>query len=135
VVGDFFRVTGKFRNQNQLFDCVILDPPYFSTTEAGQIKLQKGTTSLINKVRPLVGHEGWLVVINNALYLSGKDFMAEIVSLCQSNYLEMESIIPVPADITGYPETIVNGPPVDPAPFNHPTKMVILNVFRKDKKR
>jgi 23S rRNA (cytosine1962-C5)-methyltransferase len=37
----------------------------------------------------------------------------------------------VPADITGYPETIVSNPPVDPAPFNHPTKIAVLPVHRK----
>lgn len=135
LAGDFFRVMGRLRHQDTLFDCVILDPPFFSTTEAGRVDLQEGTTRLINKVRPLVGHEGWLVVINNALYLSGKDLMAEMTSLCQSKYLQMEHILPVPPDITGTPDTIVGAPPVDPAPFDHPTKIVILKVFRKDKRR
>jgi 23S rRNA (cytosine1962-C5)-methyltransferase len=75
------------------------------------------------------------VVINNALYLSGGDLMAEITSLCQRKYLHLERILPVPHDITGTPDTIVDAPPVDPAPFNHPTKIIILKVFRKDKRR
>lgn len=132
---DFFRITGRLRHQDQLFDCVILDPPYFSDTSAGRVDLQADTTRLVNKVRPLVGHQGWLVVINNALYLSGEEFMAEINTLCQSKYLQFMNIIRVPTDITGYPETIVDSPPADPAPFNHPTKIVILKVFRKDEKR
>jgi 23S rRNA (cytosine1962-C5)-methyltransferase len=135
LTGDFFRVISRLRHQSRLFDCVILDPPFFSTTEAGRVDLQEGTTRLINKVRPLVGHQGWLVVINNALYLSGGDLMAEITSLCQSKYLHLERILPVPHDITGTPDTIVDAPPVDPAPFNHPTKIIILKVFRKDKRR
>ena len=133
-VGDFFRVMGRLRHQDQLFDCVILDPPYFSATEAGRVDLQEGTTRLINKVRPLVGHQGWLVVINNALFHSGEDFMAEINALCKSEYLQMVQQIPIPPDITGYPTTLVDSPPVDPAPFNHPTKIVILKVFRKDQR-
>lgn len=132
--GDFFRVVGRLRNQDQLFGCVILDPPYFSATEAGRVDLQEGTTRLINKIRPLVGHQGWLVVINNALYLSGEEFIAEINALCQSEYLQFSDIIPIPPDITGYPETIVDAPPADPSPFNHPTKIVVLKVFRKDKR-
>jgi 23S rRNA (cytosine1962-C5)-methyltransferase len=83
----------------------------------------------------MVGHEGFLAVVNNALYLSGEDFMGEIIALCQSPYLQFESIIQIPLDITGYPETIMDSPPKDPAPFNHPTKIVILKVFRKDQKR
>jgi 23S rRNA (cytosine1962-C5)-methyltransferase len=132
IVGDFFRVAGRLRSQSRLFDCVILDPPYFSTTDAGKVDLQHGTTRLVNKIRPLVAHEGWLIVINNALFLHGTDFMSELERLCQSQYLVFDSILPVPSDVTGYPETIVDQPPFNPAPFNHPTKMAVLKVFRKD---
>ncbi|MFW5714105.1 MAG: class I SAM-dependent methyltransferase [Brevefilum sp.] len=135
LAGDFFRVMGRLRHQDRLFDCVILDPPFFSATEAGRVDLQAGSTRLINKVRPLIAHQGWLVVINNAIYLSGEAFMAEVTTLCQSKYLQMEKTIPVPPDITGYPETIVDVPPVDPAPFNHPTKIVTFKVFRKDERQ
>ena len=41
------------------FDCVILDPPFFSTTDAGKVDLQNEMTRLINKVRPLTAHDGW----------------------------------------------------------------------------
>lgn len=132
---DFFRVARRLRNENRLFDCVILDPPFFSTTDAGKVDLTRGMTPLINKVRPLVAHEGWLVVINNALYLPGADFMAELAALCESEYLSLAELIPVPPDVTGYPETVVDRPPADPAPFNHPTKIAILRVTRKDKKK
>lgn len=130
--GDFFRVVGRMRNEERVFDCVILDPPYFSTTEAGRVDLLTETTRLINKVRPLVAHQGWLVVINNALFLSGAVFIAELNQLCQSPYIDLETTIPVPPDVTGFPETIVTPPPTDPAPFNHPTKIAILKVTRKD---
>ena len=63
IQGDFFRVTGRLRHQSQLFDCVILDPPFFSTTDAGKVDLQNEMTRLINKVRPLTAHEGWLVLL------------------------------------------------------------------------
>ncbi len=135
ITGDFFRVIGRMRNEGQLFDCVILDPPFFSTTVAGKVDLQDETTRLINKVRPLVAHEGWLVVINNALFLSGFDFMAELDALCQSNYISLERTITIPTDVTGYPETIITPPPVDPTPFNHPTKIAILKVLRKDRRK
>jgi 23S rRNA (cytosine1962-C5)-methyltransferase len=135
IPGDFFRVSGRFRSQDRLFDCVILDPPFFSTTVAGTVNLQGETTRLVNKVRPLVAHNGWLVLINNALFLSGADFKAELDRLCQSKYLEFERIIPVPPDITGFPETVTTPPPIDPAPFNHPTKIAILKVWRKDRRK
>lgn len=133
--GDFFRITGKMRHKDRLFGGVILDPPFFSTTDAGTVDLQGDILRLINKVRPLVAHEGWLVIINNALFYSGKAFINELSQLCESPYLTFEEIIPIPQDVTGYPSTIVDHPPVDPAPFNHPTKIAILKVIRKDKRK
>lgn len=135
IAEDFFRVSGKMRLQDRLFDCVILDPPFFSTTDAGKVDLESETTRLINKVRPLVAHEGWLVIINNALFLSGAHFMAELNELCKNKYLTYEGSIPVPNDITGYPNTIIAPPPADPAPFNHPTKIATIRVTRKDNKK
>ncbi len=133
--GDFFRVAGRMRNQGRLFDLVILDPPFFSTTSAGRVDQQGETTRLINKIRPLVAHGGQLVVMNNAVFLSGAAFMAELEALCRSEYLSLGEIIPVPDDLTGYPDTVVDAPPAAPAPFNHPTKIAILNVTRKDEQR
>jgi len=133
--GDFFKVTDRLRRQERLFDIVILDPPFFSSTQAGRVDWQNHSTRLINKVRPLVGHGGQLVVINNSLFLSGADFMAELQTLCESDYLSLREIIPIPEDITGYPDAIVDTPPMDPAPFNHATKITILDVVRKDQQR
>jgi len=135
IAGDFFRVASRLRHAGKLFDIVILDPPFFSTTDAGKVDLEGGMTRLINKVRPLIAHEGILVVVNNALYVSGETYIAELDALCESPYLEFEGIIPIPPDVTGYPETVVDAPPVDPAPFNHPTKIALLRAFRKDERK
>ena len=132
--GDFFKISAKLRHADRLFDAVILDPPFFSTTRAGRVDLQGETSRLINKVRPLIAHNGILVVINNALFTSGADFMGELQSLTASGYLAIEEIIPIPEDITGFPDTIQTPPPTDPAPFNHPTKIAILRAFRKDQR-
>jgi 23S rRNA (cytosine1962-C5)-methyltransferase len=134
LAGDFFRVTGRMRLKDLLFDCVILDPPFFSITDAGSVDLEQETTRLINKVRPLVAHKGYLIVINNALFLSGAAYMTELNLLCKSEYLSLEKIVPIPSDVTGYTNTIVAPPPADPVPFNHPTKIAILKVFRKDQR-
>jgi len=135
ITGDFFRVAGRMRTNTRLFNCVIIDPPFFSSTTAGKVDLNNQTTRLVNKIRPVVAHEGFLVVINNALFLPGESFMAELEALCQSPYISFEQIIPIPPDITGYPDTIVDHPPANPAPFNHPTKIAILKVFRKDEQK
>jgi 23S rRNA (cytosine1962-C5)-methyltransferase len=128
---DFFSEVARLKRQSALFDCVILDPPFFSSTAKGTVDLVNESTRLINKIRPLIEDGGWLVTINNALFLRGTDHLQSLEALCQDGYLSIEQIIPIPEDITGYPETIVNPPPTDPAPFNHPTKIVILNVKRK----
>ena len=127
---DFFREVGDLKKQEQRFDLVLLDPPFFSITEKGKVDLQASSTRLINKVRPLVNNHGRIVAVNNSLYLSGAEYLQSIEELCSDGYLSLEEIIPVPEDVTGTPETIKGTPPVSPAPFNHPTKIVILNVKR-----
>jgi 23S rRNA (cytosine1962-C5)-methyltransferase len=134
IAGDFYRVIGNYRHSGKLFDCVIIDPPHFSTTTAGRVDLVNESTRLINKVRPLVAHNGYLIIVNNALFLSGERFMQELEELCQGPYLEIDRIIPVPQDVIGYPETIVAQLPVEIQPFNHSTKIVILSVQRKDER-
>lgn len=132
IVGDFFSVVKMFKKQRQLFNCVILDPPFFSSTKAGNVNLIEENQRLINKVRPLISHNGWLIVVNNALFLSGVEFQNQLENLCLDGYLQIEKLIPVPQDVTGYPETRVSNLPAEPYPYNHSTKIAILKVFRKD---
>jgi len=39
--------------------------------------------------------------VNNALFVSGRDFLAEIERLGTGGWMELEEIIPVPADAAG----------------------------------
>ena len=84
---------------------------------------------LINKVRPLINDGGVLIAINNALYVSGKQYMETLEMLCKDGYLRIQDLIPVPQDMVGYDN--VNAPITDPSPFNHSTKIAILVVKRK----
>ncbi|WP_345298120.1 hypothetical protein [Candidatus Villigracilis affinis] len=45
--------------------------------------------------------------------------------------MKIRELIPVPEDFTGYPETRQGNPVTNPAPFNHSTKIAILDVKRK----
>lgn len=130
IAGDFWAVTSRMRREGQMFDCVFLDPPFFATGATGTVDLERKAGRLINKVRPLVADGGWLVAVNNALFVSGRDYMNTLDSLCADGYMQIEQLIPVPADVTGFPHTIAGAPPVDPAPFNHPTKIAVLRVQR-----
>ncbi len=134
ITDDFYRAVGNFKKSNQLFDCAIIDPPFYSKTTSGTVDLVNESTRIINKIRPLVAHDGYLVVVNNALFLSGKELMDQLNDLCHEGYMSIDQIIPVPLDVIGYPETIVTSPPVEVAPFNYSTKIVILKVNRKDKR-
>ena len=60
-------------------------------------------------------------------------YLRTLEALCADGYLAIEELIPVPPDCTGYPETRVRPPLVDPAPFNHSTQIAVLRVRRKEK--
>lgn len=132
---DFYPMVAGFKSQSQLFDCVILDAPLFSQTRRGRVDLLQNWHGLVNKLRPLVAHEGYLVAINNALFLPGAELMESVQKLTADGYLEIAEIISVPQDVTGYAQTITAKAPADPAPFNHPTKIVIMRAYRKDGRR
>ena len=133
IRSDFFPGVARLKRSGELFDCVFLDPPFFSSTDRGTVNLVAEGVRLINKVRPLVADGGWLVTVNNALFLSGREYMSMLEELCADGYLHLESLIPVPEDFTGYSETRADDFITDPAPFNHPTKIAVLRVKRKDK--
>ncbi len=128
---DFWSFVKGARLRGERFDRVILDPPFYASTDKGTVDLNRDTIRLINKVRPLVHSGGSLVVVNNALFLPGVEFMRELEALCVGGWLEIERVIGVPDDVTGYASTRVGAPPVDPAPFTHSTKIVVLTVRHK----
>lgn len=129
--GDFWSRINHFKRTKERFDCIFIDPPFFSRTKKGEVDLGQNTARLINKVRPLVNHGGYIVTINNALFLSGRDYLEGLESLCADGYVEIKELIPVPADFTGYPETTSTAPITDPAPFNHSTKIAVLEILHK----
>ncbi|HLA08205.1 MAG TPA: class I SAM-dependent methyltransferase [Anaerolineales bacterium] len=129
IAQDFFPTIAKFKSTGQFFDCVIIDPPFFSTTSRGRVDLENDGTRLINKVRPLIEDGGHLVTINNALFVSGREYMQTLETLCRDGYLSIEEIIPVPEDVIGFQN--LGMPITDPAPFNHSTKIAVLKVRRK----
>lgn len=128
VRADFFREAGHLRRAHEAFDCVFLDPPFFAASPAGVVDQETQIARLINKVRPLVQHGGFLVAINNALYVSGREYMQTLEALCSEGYLEIVQLIPVPADYIGYAPGQQTPSITDPSPFNHSTKIAILRV-------
>ncbi len=128
---DFFPAVSALRRAGELFDCVFLDPPFFSVTGKGRVDLVGESARLVNKVRPLVADGGWLVTVNNALFVSGAEYLRSLETLCADGYLSIETLIPVSDDCAGFPQTRVRALPADPLPFNHATKIAVLRVKRK----
>jgi len=129
IAQDFFPVVAKLKSTRQFFDCVIIDPPFFSTTTKGKVDLVNESARIINKVRPLINDGGYLVAINNAIFASGQEYMQTLEDLCKDDYLSIDELIPVPDHFIGYDR--IGKPVTDPAPFNHSTKIAILKVKRK----
>ncbi len=129
IAADFFTQIAKFKRTGQAFDCVLVDPPFFSTTSRGKVDQENGSARLINKVRPLIKDGGSLVAVNNALYVSGSEYMHTLESLCADGYVTISELIPVPDDFVGFNK--IGMPITDPAPFNHSTKIAVLEVRRK----
>jgi 23S rRNA (cytosine1962-C5)-methyltransferase len=131
ITGDFWSLVNQLKRKGERFDCVLVDPPFFSSTSKGALDLNRDSTRLINKVRPLVNDGGWLVSINNALYVSGKEYLESLEALCADGYLKIAELIQVPEDFVGYAETRRGSRITDPSPFNHSTKIAVLEVKRK----
>ena len=129
--GDFWPRVRGLRTADERFDCVFLDPPIYSATAKGVVDIAHSYKRLINKVRPLINHDGHLIAINNALFVPGVLYIKEIESVCADGYLSIEELIPVPVDSIGETDVKGPGPVTDPSPFNHSTKIVILRVRRK----
>lgn len=135
IMGDFFRVAASLRRAERLFDILILDPPFFANARrSGRIDTARDITGLVNKIRPLAADGSRIIVVCNALFLSGAAFMNRLESLC-GDYLSLSERIPVPESFYGYAATDGCSLPADPAPFNHSTKIAVLTVRRKDGRR
>ena len=134
LFGDFFHVAASLRRSGRLFDLILLDPPFFANAgRSARVDQAHNAAGLINKIRPLAAHQGKIIVLNNALFLSGKDFLSQIETIC-GDCLSIAEIIPVPGSFYGFSPVSPDRFPADPAPFDHPTKIIVLDVRRKDER-
>ncbi|NUP10643.1 MAG: SAM-dependent methyltransferase [Polyangiaceae bacterium] len=136
LAGDYFDVTAQLRKKNELFDLVILDPPLFADSARGRVDLEATYGRLVDKVRPVVGDGGLLVLVNNALFVSGIAFMQSIDAIVGQGYAKLEKTISVPEDCAPVTDDASEAKlPADPAPFNHATKIAVLRLNRRDARR
>ncbi|MEM7112526.1 MAG: class I SAM-dependent methyltransferase [Chloroflexota bacterium] len=128
---DFWPRMNKLKRAGEQFDCVFIDPPFFSATSKGVVDLSQNTVRLINKVRPLVKSGGHIIAINNAIFYSGQDYMAALNSLCEGGYVEISALIPAPPDFAPPLDKAAHAYVTNPAPFNHSTKIASLTVYHR----
>jgi 23S rRNA (cytosine1962-C5)-methyltransferase len=57
-VDEFWTQVNFLKRTGVRFDCVVLDPPFFSATSRGTVDLVNHSERVINKVRPLINHGG-----------------------------------------------------------------------------
>lgn len=139
LADDFFRAVGRMKAQQSLFDVLVIDPPFFSQSESGTVDLESDPLRLLDKAQPLVAHEGSIVLVNNALFVSGAQWMEAIEARVNKGYLAVRERVEIDELSTGRApagtdETDLRWP-ADPAPWNFPTKIVVLSVRRKDERR
>lgn len=132
-IGDFWFQIKNLNKAKVRFDTVILDPPFFTSTDKGRLDLQQDTKRLINKLRPLVHDGGYIASINNALFLSGQDYLEELEELCKDGYVAIQEFIDIPDDCRGFTDYDNNLSIANPAPFNHSTKIAILKIIHNPK--
>lgn len=132
--GDFFALTAQLRRKKDLFDLVLVDPPFFASAGRGRVDLEKELHRLIAKVQPLVAHQGKLVIVCNALFVSGREFEQSLLALEAGGYMKRSSTIDVPAIFHAQAGQPAPKYPTDPSPFSHPTKIAVLDVTRKDER-
>ncbi len=128
---DYFSTTSRFRHTARTFDCAIIDPPFFSITSKGRVDQVTQSNKLINKIRPLVKEGGWLIVINNALFVSGEEYLQTLKNICKDGYILVDQLMDVPPDVAGFPNTITGKSPAVTDPFNHSTKIALLRVLKR----
>lgn len=78
IVGDVFAELAKFQTQGRRFDCVLFDPPSFSTTKKSRFATHGGTSSLVSVLLPLLSSGGLLVGSSNHQKVSLDDYMKEL---------------------------------------------------------
>jgi len=78
VVNDVFAELSKMQTDGRQFDCILFDPPSFSTTKKSRFSTQGGTADLVSAVLPLLSVGGLLVGSSNHQKVSLEDYIKEL---------------------------------------------------------
>ncbi len=78
IVNDVFAELTKMQTDGRLFDCILFDPPSFSTTKKSRFSTQGGTADLVSAALPLLAVRGLLVGSSNHQKVFLEDYMKEL---------------------------------------------------------
>jgi len=136
VATDFFEALGRFKKEGALFDCAMLDPPFFSQTRAGRVDLEGEADRLLNKIRRSSGDGACWSPSTRALRLRRR------VDALRSRRCAPTATSPsrahrMPRGRRGFAPRAWDARPEDPAPFNAALDRIVavLRVAAKDAAR
>ncbi len=78
IVGDVFTELATMRSQGRFFDCLLFDPPSFSTTKKSRFSTQGGTAELVAQTIPLVSPGGLLMTASNHQKVTLDEYFKEL---------------------------------------------------------
>lgn len=105
ISGDTFEWLGRFTRKGERFDCVILDPPSFSTSKKGRFSAARDYGKLVAAAAPVVAGGGLLVACCNLEELTGPRFEAMVLGGLEQAGRRgrlVESLGPSPVDFPSH---------------------------------
>ncbi len=78
ICGDVFVELSRLSASHQQYDCILFDPPSFSTTKKSRFSTQGGTSDLVAAVLPLLSPGGLMISASNHQKISMDDYLKEI---------------------------------------------------------
>ncbi|MFO7765636.1 MAG: class I SAM-dependent rRNA methyltransferase [Pelovirga sp.] len=78
VAGDVFTELAKMRSQGRTFDCILFDPPSFSTTKKSRFSTRGGTADLVAETLPLLSPGGLLISSSNHQKVTLDEYFKEL---------------------------------------------------------
>ncbi|MDD2850839.1 MAG: class I SAM-dependent rRNA methyltransferase [Desulfuromonadaceae bacterium] len=110
IVGDCLNVLAKLKQNGNLFDIILMDPPSFSTTAKSRFTTRGGTSDLVAAALPLLADNGLLMASSNHQKVDIADYLKELRrgALQADSNLQVVSLSGQPEDFP-YPVTFPEG--------------------------
>ncbi|MDD2897252.1 MAG: class I SAM-dependent rRNA methyltransferase [Desulfuromonadaceae bacterium] len=110
IVGDCLTALSKLAQNGKTFECILMDPPSFSTTAKNRFTTRGGTSDLIAAALPLLADNGLLMASSNHQKVDIAEYLKELRrgALHSGCELRVISLLGQPEDFP-YPVTFPEG--------------------------